>query len=87
MASSFDVLALYSVTARGTTRQCFGLDFRADIVKLCFGVAVFWVESGWFLLTRDVGYDAGPCRWVHTNSFSCVTHFVSHVGPVLFEGC
>jgi hypothetical protein len=55
MASSFDVLALDSVTARGTTRQSFGLDFRADVVKLCFGVAVFWVDSGWFLLTHDVG--------------------------------
>lgn len=55
MAFSFDVLALYSVTARGTTRQSFGLDFRADIVTLCFGVAGFWVESGWFLLTHDVG--------------------------------
>ena len=55
MASSFDVLVLDSVTARVTMRQSFVLDFRADVVKLCVGVAGFWVESGWFLLTHDVG--------------------------------
>jgi hypothetical protein len=55
MASSFNVLAFYLVTEGGTTRQSFGLDTRADIVKLCFGVAGFWAESRWFLLNNDVG--------------------------------